>query len=108
MTFFDLLTRVLLLPSMSSDVYHCMRRLVCVQIVLHHKPTELLSAQLLPNLSGWKEKYGSALVVELCNVSFGQGIATRIGGTSCIVQFLLACHPLHSHSTPKKLFLLLF
>lgn len=49
--------------------------LLCVQIDLHHEPTELLSVQLLPSLSGSKEEYGLALIVELCDIPFGQGIA---------------------------------
>lgn len=55
-----------------------MGTLVCVQIVLHCEPTELLSVQLLPSLSGWKEEYGLALIVELCDVPFGQGIAMEV------------------------------
>lgn len=51
---------------------------VCVQIVLHHEPTELLSVQLLPSVSGWKEEYGLALIVELWGITFGQGIAVVV------------------------------
>lgn len=49
--------------------------LLCVQIVLHHEPTELLYVQLLPSLSGWKEECGLVLIIELCDNPFGQGIA---------------------------------
>lgn len=64
MTFFDLLTRVLLLQPSNT--------LVCVQIVLHHEPSDLLSVQLLPSLSSWKEEYGLALIVDLCDIPLKQ------------------------------------
>lgn len=56
-------------------LYHCMGTLVCVHIVLCHEPTELLFVQLLPILSGWREENALALIVELGDIPFGQGIA---------------------------------
>ena len=59
------------------SLYHCAGTLLCVHIVLCCEPTELLSVQPLPNLSGCNG-YGSVLIFELRDVPFGQGTAMVI------------------------------
>lgn len=65
---------MLLAAQYVVSLYYCMAALVCVQIVLHHEPPELLSVQPLPNLIGCKG-YGSTLFFELHGVAFVQGTA---------------------------------
>lgn len=74
-TFFDLLTRVLLLqPSMSLGFTTVWGHCFVFKLFYTVKPQSCFLFSHL-SVSGWKEEYGLALIVELCDVPFGQGIA---------------------------------